>query len=281
MSRRLGRTRVARPCQEEAGEDAFGEPLHPLIREPNLPLPPPAPSLATAQPQPFPKMVPYKRSLTVHVVTRWYRAPEIILSQPYSAAVDMWSIGCIFAELLGMMRENRPNFLERGAIFPGASCGELSVDKMEAQPLSSYFKRNSQLNVILDVLGTPPPDQLSHLDKKIADLMSKSLPAKQPKSLALQYPAAGEQALSLLQSLLCFHPDRRLTADESLAHPFFSTLGEKNYAHNYLGEGDESIDGAAPTFKPVPMNVDIEKICESRDHLRSNILKEYMHYRGI
>mmetsp|Transcript_4365 Transcript_4365/g.6150 ORF Transcript_4365/g.6150 Transcript_4365/m.6150 type:complete len:287 (-) Transcript_4365:836-1696(-) len=124
--------------QEEAGEDVFGEPLQPLIQDPNLPLPPPASSLATVSKRPFPKMVPYKRSLTVHVVTRWYRAPEIILSQPYSAAVDMWSIGCIFAELLGMMREN---------------CAD-------------HRKRRS-LNVILGVLGTPQSDQpMSHLDEK-------------------------------------------------------------------------------------------------------------------
>ena len=44
-----------------------------------------------------------RRALTKHVVTRWYRAPEIILSQPYSAAVDIWSVGCIFAELLGKL----------------------------------------------------------------------------------------------------------------------------------------------------------------------------------
>ena len=50
------------------------------------------------------------RQLTKHVVTRWYRAPELILLQEYTNAVDMWSVGCIFAELLGMQRENIENF---------------------------------------------------------------------------------------------------------------------------------------------------------------------------
>ena len=46
-----------------------------------------------------------KRQLTGHVVTRWYRAPELILlEKDYGPAIDMWSIGCIFAELLGMMK---------------------------------------------------------------------------------------------------------------------------------------------------------------------------------
>lgn len=46
-----------------------------------------------------------KRQLTGHVVTRWYRAPELILlEKDYGQAIDMWSVGCIFAELLGMMK---------------------------------------------------------------------------------------------------------------------------------------------------------------------------------
>ena len=52
---------------------------------------------------------PLRRQLTQHVVTRWYRAPEIMLAcQEYTKAIDMWSVGCIFAELLG-----------RKPIFPG------------------------------------------------------------------------------------------------------------------------------------------------------------------
>ena len=43
----------------------------------------------------------------------------MILSQPYTAAVDMWSIGCIFAELLGLMRENIKDYRKRRALFPG------------------------------------------------------------------------------------------------------------------------------------------------------------------
>ena len=47
--------------------------------------------------------------MTEYVVTRWYRAPEILLgSQQYTAAVDMWSVGCIFAEMLS-----------RKPLFPG------------------------------------------------------------------------------------------------------------------------------------------------------------------
>jgi serine/threonine protein kinase len=55
-----------------------------------------------------------KRELTGHVVTRWYRAPEIILlEKDYGPGIDIWAVGCIFAELLGMMRENAPTFMDR------------------------------------------------------------------------------------------------------------------------------------------------------------------------
>ncbi len=71
-----------------------------------------------------------KRELTGHVVTRWYRAPEIILlEKDYGPGIDIWAVGCIFAELLGMMKENAPTFMDRQPLFPGKSCFPLSPAK--------------------------------------------------------------------------------------------------------------------------------------------------------
>jgi len=71
-----------------------------------------------------------KRQLTGHVVTRWYRAPELILlEKDYGTAIDMWSVGCIFAELLGMMKASAPTYLDRKPLFPGKSCFPLSPDR--------------------------------------------------------------------------------------------------------------------------------------------------------
>jgi mitogen-activated protein kinase 1/3 len=67
------------------------------------------------------------KQLTKHVVTRWYRAPEVILAlDTYNYKIDVWSVGCIFAELLSMMRENFSHFTERKPLFPGDSCHLLS-----------------------------------------------------------------------------------------------------------------------------------------------------------
>jgi mitogen-activated protein kinase 1/3 len=98
-----------------------------------------------------------KRELTGHVVTRWYRAPELILlEKDYGPAIDMWSVGCIYAEMLGMIKENAPTFLDRKPLFPGKSCFPLSpasdvTEKRKGFPASS----NDQLSIIFDVIGTP------------------------------------------------------------------------------------------------------------------------------
>ena len=71
-----------------------------------------------------------KRELTSHVTTRYYRAPEIILlEKDYGTAIDIWGVGCIFAELLGMMKINAPTFVDRKPLFPGKSCFPLSPGK--------------------------------------------------------------------------------------------------------------------------------------------------------
>lgn len=71
-----------------------------------------------------------KSELTKHVVSRWYRAPEIILlDKNYGTPVDVWALGCIFAELMGMMKENVENYTDRKPFFPGQSCFPLSPCK--------------------------------------------------------------------------------------------------------------------------------------------------------
>jgi mitogen-activated protein kinase 1/3 len=85
-----------------------------------------------------------KRELTGHVVTRWYRAPELILlEKDYGPAIDMWSVGCIFAELLGMMKESAETYLDRKPLFPGKSCFPLSPDRHAKEERKGFpFSKN-------------------------------------------------------------------------------------------------------------------------------------------
>ena len=100
------------------------------------------------------------RQLTKHVVTRWYRAPELILVQPYTSAVDIWSIGCILAELLSMQEGN---YQDRSPLFPGGSCYPLSGKEDGGED-----DRLDQLNVILEVLGTPNAKELEWVGTKVS-----------------------------------------------------------------------------------------------------------------
>ncbi len=110
------------------------------------------------------KSILQTKQLTKHVVTRWYRAPEVILMNDfYSYSIDIWSVGCIFAELLSMMRENFPDFTSRNPLFPGSSCYKLSPksggDKNEAKDAKEKIMQKDQMGIIFSVIGTPDPEE--------------------------------------------------------------------------------------------------------------------------
>jgi len=135
--------------------------------------------------------------LTEYVVTRWYRAPEIMLAcQEYSKAIDMWSVGCIFAECLA-----------RTPLFPG----------------EDYI---AQLRLICDKLGKPIEKDLDFVTSERARRFMNSLPNKVSPPLSELFPAYknDREPLDLLKKMLEFHPDRRITVEDALAHPFLATL---------------------------------------------------------
>ena len=106
-----------------------------------------------------------ERQLTQHVVTRWYRAPELILLQEYyNAEIDMWSVGCIFAELLQTLQSDR----RPQPLFPGKSCFPLSARRAEKEQIERFgeeFRAEThQLEKIFEVIGTPPREDLLVLD---------------------------------------------------------------------------------------------------------------------
>jgi serine/threonine protein kinase len=132
------------------------------------------------------------RKMTNHVVTRWYRAPELILLCDYTKAVDMWSVGCIMAELLGMMAESVSDYSDRTPLFPGTSCPSLSGGGLDDHPFSSShfpqqgketeFDRLDQLNLILDVIGTPDEEDIKAIQNPEKErYLMDSMPYRQPQ----------------------------------------------------------------------------------------------------
>ena len=171
---------------------------------------------------PIPTM---QRTMTKHVVTRWYRSPEVILCLPYNKLVDVWSVGCIFAELLGMERENQPDRSKRGVLFDGGECGDLSGDNRISSVGSINSRRQNlkdQMGVILQTLGTP--DEADLPTDSGARAFLAAYPTYRPRNLSKQFPAAGSDALGLLTECLVFNPARRCTASQALHHPFLSAF---------------------------------------------------------
>lgn len=167
-----------------------------------------------------------KRQLTGHVVTRWYRAPELILlEKDYGTAIDMWSVGCIFAELLGMMKQSAATYMDRKPLFPGKSCFPLSPDRHARIQANGFpVARDDQLAVIFDVLGTPVEEDISYVTDAKAIGYLKSFTPNERVNFATKYPGANAEGVDLLNRMLQFNPYFRVSVDEALAHPFFTRV---------------------------------------------------------
>ncbi|KAB5568213.1 hypothetical protein DKX38_002006 [Salix brachista] len=133
--------------------------------------------------------------MTEYVVTRWYRAPELLLCcDNYGTSIDVWSVGCIFAELLG-----------RKPIFPGTECLD-------------------QLKLIISILGSQREEGLEFIDNSKAKKYIKSLPYSPGTPFSRLYPNADPLAIDLLQKMLVFDPSKRITVTGALEHPYMSLL---------------------------------------------------------
>ena len=156
--------------------------------------------------------------LTEYVITRWYRAPEVILCPShYSKAVDIWSIGCIFAELLG-----------RQPLFPG----------------DHYL---DQIQKIIGIIGTPKDDDLDFIKKKEAKEFLLKLVKRTKLTWSSLFPNANPVALDLLGKMLTFSPKKRYTVDQCISHPYFEGLHDPEQEPIVNKEFDWSFDSVELT----------------------------------
>jgi len=135
-----------------------------------------------------------------YICSRYYRAPELIFGAAhYTVAIDVWSAGCVFAEML------------LGApLFPGDS-------------------GVGQLVEIIKVMGTPTRAQIEAMNPSYTDFSFPDIEASGWSKVFRGKPTPPEDALRLLERLLTYEPQIRVTALESLADPFFDELRDPSF----------------------------------------------------
>ncbi|KAI9069004.1 mitogen activated protein kinase-like protein [Trametes sanguinea] len=129
--------------------------------------------------------------MTEYVATRWYRAPEVMLTfKEYTRAIDIWSVGCVLAEMLS----GKP-------LFPGRDY-------------------HHQLSIILDVLGTPSLDDFYAITSQRSREYIRALPFRKKKPFSTLFPNANPLAIDLMEKCLTFSPKRRIEVEDALKHPY-------------------------------------------------------------
>lgn len=137
-----------------------------------------------------------KQPFTEYISTRWYRAPECLLTDGYyNYKMDVWGAGCVFFEIMSLY-----------PLFPGNN--ELD-----------------QLHKIHSIMGTPPKDLLKKL-ARYGNHMDFDFPVRTGTGIAKLVPHVSPDALDLLQKLLTYNPDDRPSAKQALRHPYFKEIRE-------------------------------------------------------
>ncbi|XP_031111257.1 mitogen-activated protein kinase homolog MMK2-like [Ipomoea triloba] len=137
--------------------------------------------------------------MTEYVVTRWYRAPELLLNcSEYTAAIDIWSVGCILGEIM-----------TRQPLFPG----------------KDYVH---QLRLITELIGSPDDASLGFLRSENARRYVRQLPQYPKQQFSSRFPNSSPGAVDLLEKMLVFDPSKRITVDGALCHPYLAPLHNIN-----------------------------------------------------
>ncbi|KAE9401065.1 putative MAP kinase [Gymnopus androsaceus JB14] len=157
----------------------------------------------------------------------------------YDRAVDLWAVGCILAELIS----GRP-------LFPGRDYSH-------------------QLDLVLDVIGTPTLDEFYAITSRRSREYIRSLPIRRKRSFASLFPHASADAIDFLQKTLTFDPKKRMTVEEALEHPYVAA---------YHDADDEP---AAESVSPEYFQFDLDKEQLSKDDLKKLLYDEVMSFQPI
>ena len=168
---------------------------------------------------------PLRRQMTTHVVTRWYRAPELLLRAPqYNSSVDQWACGCVLAELLSMEKASVKCYLDRRPLFPG-DASDLSPRTRAIEP------GDDQLATIVRVVGCSSTDvEALSTSTEVAQRLEAAKRAAPTgrRTFAALYPGAEKDAVDLLENLIKMDPAQRYSADQCLDHAYLKPIRGAN-----------------------------------------------------
>eukprot|EP00475_Leptophrys_vorax_P043781 TRINITY_DN8529_c0_g1_i1.p1 TRINITY_DN8529_c0_g1~~TRINITY_DN8529_c0_g1_i1.p1 ORF type:complete len:505 (-),score=108.83 TRINITY_DN8529_c0_g1_i1:62-1576(-) len=184
-----------------------------------------------------------EEQLTAYVVTRWYRAPEVLCSAGrYSYSIDLWALGCMLAEMFS-----------KTPLFPGKESFE-------------------QLKVIFSTIGCPQDDELRLITYPPAakyikqHIISKIKPiASQAEALRAKIPDIDPDALDLLCKIFVFDPKKRISVEDALQHPFFEQVYDEQLVEK--SESKEAFD------------FEYENMTRTVDNIRHLMFEEIVKFR--
>lgn len=187
-----------------------------------------------------------KQPLTEYISTRWYRAPECLLTDGYYGyKMDLWSAGCVFFELAALY-----------PLFPGSN----EID---------------QLDKIHDVLGTPPRDVLEKLAIH-SSYIEMDFPYKEGIGLGKLVPHLSDDALDLMSQLLEYDNDKRCSTKEALRHPFFKRIKD-NYRVDELKSAKSLDEQCGPQQSAVESTSGIEPMDSKSEKLPKIEMQSFNH----
>ncbi|MBA0757946.1 hypothetical protein Gotri_020989 [Gossypium trilobum] len=156
--------------------------------------------------------------MTECIGTCWYLAPELLQNcSEYTAAVDIWSVGCILGEMM-----------TRQPLFPGRDhVHQLRLITECWYPIDSCGLRNT-VDIFPKLIGSPNDSSREFLRSDKSRRYVRQLPQYPRQNFSVRFPNMSPGAVDLLEKMLIFDPHRRITVDEALCHPYLAPLHDIN-----------------------------------------------------